>query len=87
MTVCFRENCERCIPAGHSHSKLLKKLLQEHGVPPWLRNRMPLIYQNGEIAAVADLWVCSGYSAAPSEEGLQLHWLPPGLADERQHTG
>ena len=84
MTVRFREGGERCTPAGHSHSKLLKKLLQEHGVPPWLRNRMPLIYQNGEIAAVADLWVCSGYSAAPSEEGLQLHWLPPGDSGQRQ---
>ncbi len=78
MTVCFRTGGERCTPAGRSHSKLLKKLLQEHGIPPWLRNRMPLIYQDGELAAVADLWVCSGYSAAGQEEGLQIQWQPPG---------
>lgn len=38
-----------------SHS--LKNLYQEVGIPPWLRDRRPLIYINGQLAAVAGLWV------------------------------
>ena len=84
MTVRFRTGGERCTPLGRSHSKTLKKLLQERSVPPWLRDRMPLIYQDGELAAVADLWVCRGYSAAGQEEGLRLRWLPPGAMEAGQ---
>ncbi len=61
FTVRFRRGGERCQPAGRAHSQRLKKLLQERGVPPWRRDRLPLIYLDNELAAVADLWVCADY--------------------------
>lgn len=34
--------------------KPLKKFFQEHAVPPWLRDRVPLIYAAGELVGVGD---------------------------------
>nr|WP_284498321.1 tRNA lysidine(34) synthetase TilS [Legionella maioricensis] len=36
----------------HGQTKQLKKLFQEWGVPPWLRDTIPLIYINDQFAAV-----------------------------------
>ncbi|NLO80404.1 MAG: tRNA lysidine(34) synthetase TilS [Xanthomonadaceae bacterium] len=72
VEVRFRQGGERCRLAGERHSRSLKKLLQERGIPPWERERLPLIYIDGELAAVADLWVCDGFQAAPGEAGLRL---------------
>ncbi|MEP5765348.1 MAG: tRNA lysidine(34) synthetase TilS [Halieaceae bacterium] len=70
----FRLGGERCQPVGRRHSQQLKKLLQEYAVPPWWRDRLPLLYADGELAAVADLWVCAGQAAEVDGEGYQLHW-------------
>lgn len=49
----------------------LKKLLQEQGIPPWLRDVYPIIYYQDAIAAIGDILVCDDYSVAG---GLQLEW-------------
>jgi tRNA(Ile)-lysidine synthase len=72
-----RRGGERCRPLGRAHSQTLKKLLQEHDIKPWLRDRLPLIYCGDEIAAVADLWICEGYRAASHEDGWRIEWRPP----------
>jgi tRNA(Ile)-lysidine synthase len=70
----FRAGGERCRPAGREHSQSLKKLLQECGVPPWQRGRLPLLYAGGELAAVADLWICEGHQAAAGEPAFSVCW-------------
>ncbi len=79
LEVRFRRGGERCHPPGSTHSRPLKKLLQERGMPPWLRERVPLIYLNGQLAAVGDLWVCQHFSADAGEAGLSLSWQPPTM--------
>lgn len=74
MSVRFRRGGERCRLAGHAHSKSLKKLLQEWGVPQWKRDRLPLVYCDEEIAAIADIAICEGFQV-PEESGLQLRWV------------
>jgi len=69
-----RRGGERCRPATRAHSQTLKKLLQEYAVPPWLRDRMPLIYCGDELAAVGHLWVCAGFVAEDGQPGWALHW-------------
>jgi tRNA(Ile)-lysidine synthase len=59
----FRQGGERCRPAGRAHSQTLKRLLQDYGVEPWLRESLPLLYSNDDLVAVADLWVCEGFQA------------------------
>jgi tRNA(Ile)-lysidine synthase len=52
----------------------LKKLLQEQGVPPWLRNRLPLLYLDDTLVAAAGLWICQGFQATADQPGLLLEW-------------
>lgn len=66
----------RCHPAGRP-GKTLGQLAQEHGVPPWLRARLPLLFVDDELAAVADLCICEGFVAAAGAPALGLCWMPP----------
>ena len=74
LVVKAREGGERCKPFGRSKSQKLKKLFQEYKVPPWLRNRLPLIFVKDEIAAVADLWVCEKFKTEEDKFGFLLKW-------------
>ena len=74
ITVRGREGGERCKPFGRDKSQKLKKLLQESDVSPWLRDRLPLIYVDKELAAVADLWVCDKFHTHPEETGITFSW-------------
>jgi tRNA(Ile)-lysidine synthase len=51
-----------------------KKFCQERGIPPWQRSRIPLLYLDGELAAVADLCLCEGFAAAEGEPGIRVRW-------------
>jgi tRNA(Ile)-lysidine synthase len=55
LQVRFRRGGERITLPGRRHSHSLKKLLQERGVPPWLRERLPLIYAGQRLLAVLGL--------------------------------
>jgi tRNA(Ile)-lysidine synthase len=74
VVVKYRQGGERCKPAGRKHSQTLKKLLQEYGVKPWLRDRVPLVYIDDQLAAVGDYWVCDDFISPEGESGLALIW-------------
>jgi tRNA(Ile)-lysidine synthase len=74
--VAWRQGGECCKPAGRGHHHSLKKLFQEQGIPPWERARIPLIYIQDRLAAVAGLWVCEPFQAGPAEPGLMINWSP-----------
>jgi tRNA(Ile)-lysidine synthase len=81
VEVRFRHGGERFQPLGRRHSTALKKLLQTSTVPPWLRDRIPLIYIDGELAAVAGLWVAESYAVRPPGCGWVVSWTElPGTA-------
>lgn len=67
----YRRGGEKFRPSGQAHTKKLKKLLQEASVVPWMRDRIPLIYADGELVAVADLWLAAG---AASKPGIAVRW-------------
>ncbi|WP_112193875.1 tRNA lysidine(34) synthetase TilS [Pseudomonas sp. LG1E9] len=50
----------------------LKRLLNESGVPGFVRGRLPLLYRGEQLLGVPSL---IGHWAAPSR-GWQLHWMP-----------
>jgi tRNA(Ile)-lysidine synthase len=70
------------VPAGRVRvawrqgGEYLKKLFQEQGIPPWERSRIPLIYIEDQLAAVAGMWVCEPFQAGPAESGFIINWLP-----------
>ena len=51
-----------------------KPLFQEYSIPPWLRDRLPLIYVEGEIAAVANIWTCEDFLASKEQYGMIFDW-------------
>lgn len=53
--VRYRRGGERFRPAPALPSRELKTLLQEAGVPPWQRERLPLVFDGETLIAVAGL--------------------------------
>ncbi|WP_317932636.1 tRNA lysidine(34) synthetase TilS [Halioxenophilus sp. WMMB6] len=80
LTVRNRQGGERAHPAGRGHSQTLKKLLQEHKVEPWLRERLPLLYLGDQLAAVAGYWVEQPFACSDQQQGYQLVWQPAWVA-------
>ncbi|WP_428818550.1 tRNA lysidine(34) synthetase TilS [Microbulbifer sp. MCCC 1A16149] len=63
--VRYRRGGERARPSSRGHSQILKKLLQEYALEPWLRGLVPLIYAGDELVAVGDLFVAAGGPTQP----------------------
>ena len=67
----FRQGGESFQPKGQAHTRKLKKLLQESAVVPWMRECLPLLFSEGQLVAVADLWIAE---AASSQPGTAICW-------------
>ncbi len=72
LEVRYRHGGEEIALAGQAHRHKLKKLLQDEGVVPWMRERVPLLHVGGRLAAVADLWVAAEFAA---KDGYAVRWL------------
>jgi tRNA(Ile)-lysidine synthase len=72
LQVRYRRGGEVMMLAGRGHRDL-KRLLNERGVPAFVRGRLPLLYCGDELLAVANLPGLDG----PSSAEWRLHWLPP----------
>lgn len=67
----YRQGGEEIRLAGHECTHKLKKLLQQEGVLPWMRSRLPLLYAHDRLVAVADLWVAADCVATA---GYAVSW-------------
>ena len=76
VEVRYRRGGERIRLQVGGPSRELKTLFQERGVFPWARARVPIIYINGEAAAVADDWLAAGFAAASGAKGMRVIWEP-----------
>jgi tRNA(Ile)-lysidine synthase len=52
----------------------LKKLFQEWAIPPWMRGDVPLLYLDGQLAAVPGHLYCEPFVARPGEPAWQVLW-------------
>jgi tRNA(Ile)-lysidine synthase len=71
LTIRYRQGGERFRPVGRRHGQELKKLLQEAGVPPWERDRLPLLYADRILVAVVGLGIAADHVAESGEAGWQ----------------
>jgi tRNA(Ile)-lysidine synthase len=78
LTLRLRRGGERIRPTGHAHTRELRDLFREARVPPWLRTRCPLVYLDGELIAVADLWQNERGQALFASHDTQPCWHRPG---------
>ena len=52
LTVSFRQGGEVITPAGSDKPLTLKHIFQQFAVPPWIRDRIPLLFLNDELIIV-----------------------------------
>jgi tRNA(Ile)-lysidine synthase len=72
LTVKARTGGERISLFGQAHTRELKNLLQESGIVPWMRDRLPLVYSGDHLVAVGDLWLAAD---AVSDPGIAVRWV------------
>ncbi len=70
VTVRLRGGGETLRPYAGAATRSLKNLLQEHHVPPWVRERLPLLYCGNELVAVAGVAIQADFQARSGEEGV-----------------
>ena len=54
----------------------LKELMRECGLPPWLRSAVPVLYWQGEVAALGDWLLSARLQHWLSDSGLVYTWQP-----------
>jgi len=74
VEVRLRGGGERFQPDARRPRRTLKHLLQEAAVPPWERERLPLVYCGGTLAFVPGIGVAAALQAGPRERGVVLSW-------------
>jgi tRNA(Ile)-lysidine synthase len=83
ITVSYRRGGERCTLPGRQGSHTLKNLFQEAGIAPWLRERIPLIHIDGQLAIVMGIGVAEPFDQSESADGafVMIRWLPYGSVE------
>jgi len=69
LRVGFRQGGERIQLHGQSHHKSLKHLFQQWHIPPWKRDRIPLIFCKDKLVAIVGYGVSEGYAVSSGEQG------------------
>jgi len=72
-----RRGGERILLPGRAHRHALKHVLQAQGVPPWERERMPLLFGTGEeLLAAGDRVLAAPLAAWLQARRARLAWTP-----------
>ena len=82
VTVAYRQGGERLRLVGREGHHSLKKLYQQAKIPTWQRDKIPLIFLEGQLAAVADLWISADFYQANSQSNYRLLWQKAKDHDE-----
>lgn len=75
LRITNRDGGERFKPNPLRPTRTLKHLLQEANIPPWQRDRLPLIYWQDTLAYVPAIGVAHELKAGEGELGLEIVWL------------
>lgn len=76
VTVRPRRGGERLQPDARRPRRELKKLLQEHGVPPWERETMPLLWCGDSLVWAPGIGIDCAWQCGAGEAGLLPEWAP-----------
>jgi tRNA(Ile)-lysidine synthase len=76
VSVTARRGGERLQPDACRPRRALRKLLQENAVPPWERERLPLLWIDGYLAWVGGIGCDAAFACPPGEAGIAPSWEP-----------
>jgi tRNA(Ile)-lysidine synthase len=74
LQVRLRAGGERLQPDARRPRRTLKNLFQEAGVPPWQRERLPLLFDGDALVWAPGLGIDARYQAAARAAGLVPEW-------------
>lgn len=74
LQIRIRKGGERLQPDARRPRRTLKNLLQEAGVPPWERDRLPLLASGDDVVWVPGLGIDVRYQAAKNAPGVLPEW-------------
>jgi len=73
LLVRLRQGGERILLAKHEHHSTIKNCLQELGIPPWERCRLPLLFTvAGECLAVGDILLSARFAGFCESCGIRF---------------
>jgi len=61
-------------------TRTLKNLLQEHDIPAWQRERMPLLFNGDRLVWVPGIGIAADYACSAAEVGFLPCWTVAGRA-------
>lgn len=74
--VRFRRGGERIQLTGETFHRSLRDLYQQHAIPPWQRDRLPLIIDaDDQVLAVGDRWLSAAADELWTQKGRRLRWM------------
>jgi tRNA(Ile)-lysidine synthase len=74
LSVRLRSGGERLQPDAKRPRRTLKNLFQEAGIPPWERERLPLLFSGEELVWVPGLGIDARFQAQDREQGVIPIW-------------
>ena len=72
VTLRLRDGGETLRPHLNASKRTLKNLLQEHNVPPWQRDRLPLLYCGDELVCVPGVAIAAEYLSDGQEAAIRV---------------
>jgi len=87
LSLCSRQGGERLQPNQNRPRRTLRNLLQEQGVPPWERQRLPYLWCNGQLVWVGGLGVDTAFACASGEPGMMPVWENEGTIRMSERAG
>jgi tRNA(Ile)-lysidine synthase len=76
VTIRARVGGERIRLGAHLRSRALKRILQEAGMPFWLRDSLPLVFCGEALAVVPGVGVAVAFQAPRGAGGYTVKWRP-----------
>ena len=70
VTLRLRQGGETLRPHPNAATRTLKNLLQEHHVPPWQRDRLPLLFCGDELVCATGVAIAAGYQSDMGEAAI-----------------
>lgn len=72
ITLRMRSGGEKLRPHPDAATRSLKNILQESHIPPWQRERLPLLFCGEELVCVVGVAVAAAYHAEAGEAGISV---------------
>jgi len=76
VTIRLRQGGELLRPDCRRPTRSLKNLLQEAGMPPWQRQRLPLLFSGERLVFVPGIGIDCDYQANRDEAGIVVKFEP-----------